>query len=186
MKIRICSLTMLVSILLIGSAIGKADVVLEWNAIAVDTAVANGQSPFAQARSTAIVQLSVFEAVDAIRRDYKPYLGIITAPRGASSEAAAIAAAHRVLSTYFPASASTLDAARHNSLALLADGQAKTDGIATGEAAAAPMLLLRANDGSAPPEFKAPGPTVPGEWQATPSCPLLNGTAVGLSSIDRT
>ena len=179
MKIRICSFTMLISVLFIGSAVAKADVVLDWNAIAVQTAVANGQSPFAQARSTAIVQLAVFEAVNAIGRDYKPYLGMITASQGASADAAAIAAAHRVLSTYFPASTSTLDAARTNSLALIPDGQAKTDGIATGEAAAAAMLLLRANDGSSPPQFKTPGPTVPGEWQATPSCPLVNGTAVG-------
>jgi len=180
MKIRIRSLTIVVSILLIGSAVAKADVVLDWNAIALDVAIANGQSPFAQARSTAIVQLAVFEAVNAISRDYKPYLGIITAPQGASSEAAAIVAAHRVLTTYFPASSSTLDTTRANHLALIADGQAKVDGIATGETAAAAMLLLRANDGSAPPQFKTPGPAVPGEWQATPSCPLVNGVAVGV------
>ncbi len=179
MKTRICSLTMLVSFLLIGSAVAQADAVLDWNAIATDTAVANGQNPFAQARTAAIVQLAVFEAVNAIRGDYKPYLGIITAPPGASAKAAAVAAAHRVLSTYFPASASTLDAARANSLATIADGRAKIDGLATGEAAAAAMLLLRTNDGSSPPQFKTPGPTVPGEWQATPSCPLVNGTAVG-------
>src|SRR5215470_3139583 len=110
MKIRTCSLTMLVSILLMGPAVAQAEVVLEWNAIAVNTAIANSQSPFAQARTAAIVQLAVFEAVNAIRGDYKPYLGIITRPPGASADAAAIAAAHRVLSTYFPGSASTLDA----------------------------------------------------------------------------
>jgi hypothetical protein len=64
-------------------------------------------------------------------------------------------------------------------LALIPDGQAKNDGIATGEAAAAAMMLLRANDGSSPAQFKTPGPAVPGVWQATPSCPLVNGTAVG-------
>ena len=90
MKIRICGLTIVASILLIGSAVAKADVVLDWNAIAVNTAVANGQNPFAQARYAAIVQLAVFEAVNAITGDYKPYLGTITAPPGASAEAAAI------------------------------------------------------------------------------------------------
>src|SRR5262249_39566677 len=59
------------------------------------------------------------------------------------------------------------------------DSQAKNDGIVTGEAAAASMLLLRANDGSSPAQFKTPGPTVPGEWQTTPSCPVVNGTSVG-------
>ena len=134
--------------------------------------IANGQSPFAQARYAAIVQLAVFEAVNAITGDYQPYLGSIVAPHGASADAAAIQAAYHVLSTYFPASASTLLTARANSLALIPDGQAKSDGIATGDAAALAMIALRANDGSSPAQFKIPGPAVPGEYQATPSCPI--------------
>ena len=165
--------------LLLGSAVARADVVLDWNAIAVNTAIANGQNPFAQARYGAIVQLAVFEAVNAITGEYKPYLGTITARPGASADAAAIEAAYLVLSTYFPTSASTLNAARADSLALIPDGQSKVDGIAVGDAAAAAMILLRANDGSAPAQFKIPGPPVPGEWQATPSCPIVNGVAVG-------
>ncbi len=165
--------------LLFGSAVASADVVLDWNVIAVNTAIANGQSPPAQARYAAIVQLAVFEAVNSIAGNYRPYLGTIVAPRGASADAAAIEAAYRVLSTYFPASAPTLDTDRANSLALIPDGQAKNDGIATGEAAAFAMVVLRANDGSSPPQFKIPGPPVPGEWQATPSCPIVNGVAVG-------
>jgi PAP2 superfamily len=164
---------------LFGSALAQADVVLDWNAIAVNTAVANKQNPYAQARSAAIVQLAVFESVNAVTGEYHPYLGTIVAPPGASPDAAAIQAAYRVLSTYFPASAMTLDAARVNSLASIPDGQAKTDGIATGEAAALAMVALRANDGSSPPQFKIPGPPVPGEWQATPSCPIVNGIMVG-------
>ena len=108
---RTFGLCMLMATLLFGPAVAKADPVLDWNAIAVDTAVANGQNPFAQARFAAIVQVAVFEAVNAITGDYRPYVGSIDAPHGASADAAAIEAAYRVLSTYFPASASTLDAA---------------------------------------------------------------------------
>src|SRR6202041_947920 len=150
---RILGLCTLMAALLL-SAVAKADVVLDWNVIAVNTAVANGQNPFAQARSAAIVQLAVFEAVNAITGDYRPYLGSIAAPHGASADAAAIQAAYRVLSTYFPLSASTLSTARANSLALIPDGQAKNDGIATGDAAASAMIALRANDGSSPAQFK--------------------------------
>jgi hypothetical protein len=84
-----------------------------------------------------------------------------------------------VLSTYFPASAARLGAARANSLASIPDGQAKTDSIATGDSAALAMIALRANGGSSPAQFKIPGPPVPGEYQATPSCPVVNGVAVG-------
>jgi hypothetical protein len=167
---------------LFGSAVARADAVLDWNVIAVNTAVANGQNPFAQARTVAIVQLAVFESVNAITGEYHPYLGTIVAPPGASADAAAIQAAYRVLSTYFPGSAaSTLNAELANSLAAIPDGQGKTNGIATGEAAALAMIALRANDGSSPPQFKIPGPPVPGEWQATPSCPIMNGIAIGIA-----
>jgi hypothetical protein len=176
---RTLGLCMLIATLLFRPAVAKADAVLDWNEIAVNTAIANGQTPFAQARYGAIVQLAVFEAVNAITRDYRPYLGNIVAPHRASADAAAIQAAYRVLSTYFPASASTLGTARANSLALIPDGQAKNDGIATGDAAASAMIALRANDGSSPAQFKIPGPAVPGEYQATTSCPIVNGIRVG-------
>ena len=169
------------SLLVFGSVAARADVVLDWNAIAVKTAVANKQNPFAQARYAAIVQLAVFEAVNSITHDYQPYLGTITAPPDASPDAAAIEAAYQVLSTYFPASQPTLYADWTNSMQSIPDGSAKTDGIATGDAAAAAMIALRANDGSLPPQFYIPGPPVPGAWQATPSCPVVNGVAVGIA-----
>src|ERR1700751_4944742 len=145
---RILGLCMLMATLLFRPAIAKADAVLDWNLIAVNTAIASGQNPFAQARYAAIVQLAVFEAVNSVTGDYRPYLGSIVAPPGASADAAAIQAAYRVLSTYFPANASMLRIERTNSLAQIKDGQAKNDGIATGEAAALAMIALRANDPS--------------------------------------
>src|SRR6516225_11265740 len=157
-KNRTFGLCSVMAVLVCGPAVARADAVLDWNAIAVNTAVKNGQSPFAQARYAAIVQLAVFEAVNAITGDYQPYLGTITAPPGASADAAAVEAAYRVLSTYFPASAADLNGALTTSLAGIPDGQAKTDGIAVGDAAANAMTALRAHDGSAPPRFKTPGP----------------------------
>ena len=148
------------------------DVVLQWNAIAVTTVAS--QAPYAQARYMAITQLAVFEAVNTITGDYEPYLGTIDAPDGASADAAAVAAAYAVLIYYFPGNAA-VEAARVSSLAAIADGAAKTDGIATGTAAALAMIALRTNDGSAPVTNKLPGPAVPGEWQMTPSCPAAGG-----------
>jgi hypothetical protein len=163
---------------LVVPSIAKADVVLDWNKIAVETAITNAANPFQQARFAAIVQLAVFEAVNAITGDHEPYLGTIEAENGASAEAAAIAAAHRVLRTYFSASADALDAARSTSLAAIPDGPARTNGIATGEAAAAAMIALRANDGSSPLTFYEPGPAEAGLWQATPSCPINPATGL--------
>jgi hypothetical protein len=152
----------------------RADVVLDWNAIAVSTLVSQGQSPFAQARFMAITQLAVFEAVNAIRGEYRPYLGTVVAPVGASADAAAVTAAYRVLKNYFPL-APNLDPAYAASLALIPDGSAKSGGIATGEAAAAQMIARRVGDGSSPPQFYLPESTDPGVWQLTPSCPAAGG-----------
>jgi hypothetical protein len=151
----------------------NADVVLDWNGIMLSSLT--GQNVFAQARIAATTQLAVFEAVNAVTRDYRPYLGTIVAPHGASADAAAIAAAHHVLRSYLPASAATLDTARAASLQNVPDGAAKESGIALGEAAAAAMIALRINDGSTPPAFHLPSSLEPGEWQLTPSCPPSGG-----------
>src|SRR5262245_4089103 len=155
------------------SQLASADAVQDWNQITVQTTAS--QNPFLQARFAAITHLAVFEAVNSITGEYEPYLGTIAAPKGASPEAAAIAAAHAVLREYFPSSAATLDAARANSLAALPDGQAKNDGIAVGLAAAVLMIALRANDGSSPPHFYLPTSSDPGQWLLTPSCPPAGG-----------
>src|SRR5437016_2812030 len=139
----------LAAMMLAGVRPARADAVTDWNAITQATVSAPPTNPFFQARWAAITQLAVFEAVNSITGDYEPYLGTITAAPGASPEAAAIAAAHRALVTLRPASAVTLNPLRAGSLAAIPDGPAKDAGIAVGEQAAAAMLLLRANDGSA-------------------------------------
>jgi hypothetical protein len=152
---------------------GRSDVVQDWSAIM--QATVTSQPPFQQARFAAITQLAVFEAVNAITRQYKPYLGTITAPNHASPEAAAAAAAYGVLSNYFPANLSTLSASYASSLAAIPDGAGKTAGIATGQAAAAAMIASRANDGSSPLEYYLPTSSNPGVWQLTPSCTGAGG-----------
>ena len=95
--IPLCGLLLLLCI----PSTGRSDVVQDWDAIM--QATVSSQPPFPQARFAAITQLAVFEAVNAITRQYKPYLGTITGPHDASPEAAAVAAAYGVLGNYFPA-----------------------------------------------------------------------------------
>jgi hypothetical protein len=150
-----------------------SDTVLEWNAIMVTTVA--GQNPFAQARFAAITQLAVFEAVNSITGEYRPYLDPIAASTGASAEAAAAKAAHDVLVAYFPGAATSLDASLASSLAGIPDGASKSGGVAVGAAAAAELVALRVGDGSAPPAFYEPISTEPGQWQTTPTCPAAGG-----------
>src|SRR5262249_54604430 len=112
---------------------------------------------------------------------------------GASAEAAAVEAGYRVLITYFPGSATSLDASRTASLATIPGGSAKAAGIAVGEAAAAAMIALRSTDGSGTPAFYLPASSDPGQWQLTPSCTPAGGaflhwrnvTPFGIRSSDQ-
>ena len=164
------SAIVLVTSLISGPATARADdIVLRWNEIAARTATTT--SPFNQSRVAAIVQLAVFEAVNAITEDYEPYLNPATvAPPGASVDAAVTIAAHRVLTTYFPAAAAALNAARDTDLSAIPNGPAKTDGIAVGMAAANAMIALRAADGSSPLLAIIPTSTAAGDYQLTTGC----------------
>jgi hypothetical protein len=169
--IRRSGAAILLAVSLGSPASAAADVVLDWNGIMLRVNTPATQGPFEQARIAAITQLAVFEAVNAVTREYDPYLGTTSAPAGASAEAAAIAAAHRVLRTYFAGRADVLDAARASSLASIPDGAGKEAGIDVGEAAAAALIALRATDGSAPPQLAFPASADPGVWQLTTGCP---------------
>jgi hypothetical protein len=160
------SVLCVVTLMLVLPAVVAADAVSDWNAIMIATITP--QNPFAQARYAAIIQLAVFEAVNACTGDYKPYLGTITATSDASPDAAASIAAHDVLKFYFPSNAVALDAALATSLASIPNGPAKDHGMAVGQAAAAEMIALRSNDGSAPPQTFLPSSSEPGVWQPTP------------------
>ncbi len=153
------------ALLLLGTPAVYGDVLSDWNEILLTTTSAH--NPFAQARYAAITQLAVFEAVNAVSSEYERYLESTSPRPAASAEAAAVAAAHRVLLNYFPTAAVTLDAARVRSLAALPDDAKRAAGIEAGEQAAAAMIARRANDGANSPVPYTPG-FGPGAWQPTP------------------
>jgi len=124
-----------------------------------------------------MTQLAVFEAVNAIVGDYESYLASpLPASAGASPEAAAAAAAHKVLITLVPAQTATLNAALAATLLDIPDGQSESDGVAVGVAAADAILTLRMGDGSAPPQSYLPATSNPGEWQLTFDCQATGGS----------
>jgi membrane-associated phospholipid phosphatase len=165
---RICTLLFTACTALAPAMASAEDIVLRWNRIAAQTATTS--NAFGQARAGAIVQLAVFEAVNAVTGEYESYLQPGLVAPGASVEAAVIVAAHDTLVAYFPAAAPTLDATRDSDLASIADTQAKTDGIALGMAAASAMIALRTGDGAAPPATFTPISTAAGDYQLTTNC----------------
>ncbi|MDX6621757.1 MAG: hypothetical protein QOK36_4143 [Gaiellales bacterium] len=157
-----------------------AQVALDWNTNAVTTIRAatttvDGPTPRPLYQTEGLIYLSyvqaaVYDADVAIEGRYQPYGFSLFAPPGASAAAAVAAAAHDVLAYHFPAQQTTLDSLYATSLAGIPDGQAKTDGIAVGRAAALGVIAIRSNDGrnAATAVFGTPGPVVPGQWQVVP------------------
>jgi PAP2 superfamily len=136
-----------------------ADVVADWSVTAADITIAAGLGPPPANRTLALVQTAVYEAVNAITKRYPPDRVALNAAPDASV-AAAVAAANRViLSRLLPAQQAAIDKAYGSALAAIADGPAKTAGVAVGEQAAAAVLAWRADDGAGAPERYRPATT---------------------------
>jgi hypothetical protein len=134
----------------------------------------------------AIVQVAVYDAALAFEGGYQPYAIDLTAPAGASPEAAIATAAHHTLlglQPYLgltPAQEAILDGRYTAYLAAIPDGTAKANGIEVGQQAANAVLALRVNDGrEANPQYGqppfVPPPAGPGVWDrgSAPAVGLL-------------
>ena len=152
-------------------------VITTWNQIAVSTVTANGPSPTAF-NYFAFVHLAMYNAVAGITGEYELYRWVKHAPTNASPEAAAAAAAHRVLVTYFPAATATLDAHLAASLALVPDGGPQDKGISYGVRAADRIIALRANDGRNA-AVTVPVGTGPGHWRPEPATATFTSAWLG-------
>ena len=119
----------------------------------------------------AYADVAMYDAVNSIDGRFQPFAVRVSAPRGASRDAAASVAAHDVLAHYLPLQQVTLDADLQASLDAIADGPAKTAGINVGHAVAAQWLALRLGDGlEAPVVLPLPDPG-PGIWEPVPTYP---------------
>ena len=145
--------------------------VIQWNRTLLSIVRTPGaQSPtFHPTRSFAIMHAAIYDAVNAIDRTHRPYLVRLNGvPRSASQDAAAVAAAHQVLLTLYPAFKTTLDTQLQQSLAQIPDVHDKIEGIRIGQTVAERILALRSNDGSdAKPILYVFG-SAPGDYQSTP------------------
>jgi hypothetical protein len=134
---------------------------VHWNQIAIDasgvdhTPVEPGETrifgeqlgPGRASKAIAIVQIAVFDAVNAIYGRWHSYTGLARAPRGASVDAAIAQAAHDSLVAMFPSQQPSFDTALTEDLATI-DDRGKAEGRRVGRRAAAAILATRADDGS--------------------------------------
>jgi len=144
----------LAAVVLAGPLCADADVVTDANARAADVASKFPGTPPA-VRIMAFVQVSVFEAVNAITGRYPPLQAKINAAPGSSVDAAVAAATRTALSKLMPAQQAAIDADYEAALKLVPDGPAKSNGIAVGEQAAT-ACLTRVDEGLSVPDTYRP------------------------------
>ena len=143
------------TVILAGAPFARADVVTDANAKAADV-VSRLPAPPVTVRMMAIVQVSVFEAVNAITGRYPAYRAKMTPAPGASVDAAVAAATRTALSKLMPAQQAAIDADYQALLAPIPDGPAKAAGIAVGEQAANAIVASCADDGVMAPDMYRP------------------------------
>lgn len=116
----------------------------------------------------ATLHVAIYDAVIVIAGTHRPYAITPTTPAaGASMDAAANAAAYNVLKGLFPARSSVYQSTYDARLAAIAEGDAKTRGIAIGTEVGLGILALRANDGrDIPLADYVPG-TAPGKFRGS-------------------
>ena len=141
-----------------------SDPILYWNDLAIKL-FAGG--PHIQTRGMAMVNIAMHDAVNRSYNGANNYYSLGVSAPGGDVRAAASVAAHNVLVAVNPANAAAYDAALASSLALIGNGAAKTNGIATGAAYSNAILVARATDGSTASVSYTPG-TLPGQWRPTP------------------
>jgi len=127
--------------------LARADVVAEWNKIALHTVVSSEQSPGHAAVEMAMVHVAMFETMNFVEGAYVPRFVVKPyRPVGVSSEAAAAAAAHYVLAQLHPGQKPALDAALLHSAAAIPDAQEKSSALITGRALGGNIYAIWASD----------------------------------------
>jgi hypothetical protein len=167
------------TVLVLG-CMARADVVTDWNKNAENAILSSNSlkgNSIGAARVYVLMHAAIFDAVNGIKPHFTRYHVDLTAPKGASTRAAAIQAAYVVLVSLIPSQKSTFDAERAASLASLADdadddgsadGMAIARGLAWGELVANDILTWRSTDGFSRVLPPVTGGLAPGQWRPTP------------------
>jgi hypothetical protein len=158
-------------------ALAQQSAVTQWHAHAQTLVTSfTGRGNAAQAYTMALIQVAVYDATVAVRgadsknkRPAKPFIADAVAPTSADLSAAIATAAFRVgyeRVNNNPAARSTYLNAYNAYLAGIPDGQAKTDGIAVGEATAQAVLAARSKDNFYNTATYSNSAANPGVWQS--------------------
>src|SRR5216683_4243822 len=155
-----------IAILLMSATPVHADVISDWNQNTIEVLTAANVLGNPWSRAMAMVHVAMSDAVNSVQPRYTRYVATAPVAPNVSPEAAAVSAARHILIQLVPAQKSKIDEMYADSLSRIADGAAKTDGIALGEQVAALIQSDRATDLTNAPDTYRPI-TSPGVWVPT-------------------
>src|SRR5688500_12538965 len=118
-----------VFVLSTGHSTVRADVILDWNALALDCIRVDNTAPTISTRNLAILNTAIYDAANSITRTHQPYLVQLTAPTDCSAEAAVVGAAYEVITGLYPSFAHWADDLYNDYLATAVPGAALTNGL---------------------------------------------------------
>src|SRR5437868_8326927 len=152
------------------NASASGAIVIAWNKELLHIVQTPGAQPatIQPTRSFAILHASIYDAVVSITQDAPAYLFSVNAPRSARPDAAAATAGHDTLVALYPTMKAALDQQLAGELATIPDGAGKQQGIQVGQAIAARLIGMRANDGSAATPQPFVAGNQPGNYRLTP------------------
>jgi hypothetical protein len=147
--------------------------VVYWSGVAAN-AIAFQRAPASSAVLGGMVHGAMYDAVAAVEGKLKPFATGVTAPPGASADAAVAQAARDVLVARVPGQAGTVQGAYDAFMARIADGAAKDGGKAVGTAAAAGMLAMRTGDHFDDNVAYVQAPPGPGVFEPIAATPVVD------------
>lgn len=149
----------LAGILLSFLAGARANQVLEWNDLMIDSVRMDNSGPNLCSRNLAILHTAVFDALNAITGTHQPYRFAVPLEGETSIEAAVAGAAHEVTVALYPVATAKADqiVARYT----------EANGLSLGRTIARLALQSRENDGISADKPYIPS-AEPGQWRRTP------------------
>jgi PAP2 superfamily len=144
--------------------------ILHWNNVA-SSAIGVGRAPASSSVLGGMVNGAMYDAVAATEGGLEPFATSVTAPPGASADAAVAQAARDVLVARVPLQAATVENAYVAYMGSIPGGPAKDAGKVVGAAAAAGMLAMRTGDHYDDVVPYAQAPTGPGVFAPIASTP---------------
>lgn len=167
MKIHLL-INQIIGALVLISGTAVANVVTDWNDIAVP--LTRNAPNVLSTRQLALVHVAMFDAANAVAGTYAPYSFNVASP-GASIEVAVAKAAHDILAKLYPTNLTALDAALEASISHASSPGDAPSGLRLGEAVANQLWDLRRGDASSLTITNA-FPPGPGLYQQTPGGPV--------------